>query len=606
MSLRKSIVTTVTLSLVTLIAILYAVTKGNLAESFDMLERAAAREDLSRLARAIQSQADALDTLVRDWATWDDTYDFIENGSPAFAESNLGDVTLTNANLRIIAFIDNAGRLRYGKAWDEARGESGPLPEAFLQRLGSDERLRLKTPGQGLAGTLVVPGLELIIAARPIVTSENEGPVRGTLIMARDLDESMVTSIARITALDIDVEPLEAPGNDGAISLDVAGADTITASRQYRDAFGEPSLLLKVSSPRSIYRAGQESLRFFLVSLIIVGAVLVILVVLLLDRLVLLPLKRLNRAVVGFVESGEYQSSIKMVGYGELAQFSRSIGQLFSDIKSTRTELETANSRLERSVKERTDELVEARDAAIDALKTKERLLANVGHDSRTPLNTIVLRAELMKTGRYGPVTAQQSTALDSIVASVNQLNLFTTNLLYEAQSDRDEISVRNETFDIENELRRIVDMMEPLADRKQLELTLNLGPDLPRDIHLDRQAFQQIVSNLVDNAIKFTDQGRVSVHVERHDPEHLNVIVKDSGRGIPVPLRELVFDAFWQADGSVTREANRGVGLGLSIVRTLVDRLHGRIEIRDSSDGGTEFIVTLPTGVGFIDADVE
>ena len=607
-------VTAVTVTLVTLIAVLYVVTKNNLLENYARLERLELREDILRVENAIRARGDALHTLVQDWASWDDSYEFVETRSQAFIDSNLSMETFAGANLRLIAFADNDGEVVFSRAVSPASGNFEPAPAAFIDRL-ADGRLLQRTPDASAYGIALAGDEALLVAAQPLLNSDGEGPVRGTLVMAQDFESSVVPDAARIATMDIAVArlnsaslspdflaaraalPADAPDASNATYFETSGDSKIAVYKLLDDVFGSPSHLLRVQAPRTIYANAENSLAYFLVSLVVVGLVLLLVVVYLLDRLVLLPLSRLNRHVTHVTESGDLTLPYRPPGSAELSQLADNIRLMLDEVRRARTDLEQVNERLERRVDERTAELVLARDEAVDALRVKDRILANVSHDSRTPLNTIMLRAELMKTGRYGPLSEAQTNALDGIIAGVNQLTIFTTNLLYEAQSAAGRFDLHGEHVELDAELRRITDMMKPLADRKGLALELDIPANENLSMVANRQAIHQVIANLVDNAIKFTDHGRVDVHVRPAGDDRVCISVADTGKGIPVHLHGHIFDAFWQVDSSVTRAANRGVGLGLSIVRMLVDRLGGTVTVQPAETGGSVFTVELPRG---------
>ncbi len=160
-------------------------------------------------------------------------------------------------------------------------------------------------------------------------------------------------------------------------------------------------------------------------------------------------------------------------------------------------------------------------------------------------------------------------------------------------------VDLHSEPVELDAELDRIVNIMKPLAERKNIGLFVYPAESGPVSMIVNRQALHQVVSNLVDNAVKFTDQGRVDIRVTTPDDSSIAISVSDTGRGISPDLRHRIFEPFWQADGSVTREANRGVGLGLSIVRLLVEHLGGSTSIDDREDNGTVFTVVLPRDAG-------
>jgi signal transduction histidine kinase len=136
---------------------------------------------------------------------------------------------------------------------------------------------------------------------------------------------------------------------------------------------------------------------------------------------------------------------------------------------------------------------------------------------------------------------------------------------------------------------------MLPLAIRKELKLVTEMSGDLPSKLCGDPQRLNQIVSNLVVNAIKFTNQGSVRVGFTRPDQTHWAIQVSDTGPGIPPEAQERIFEAFWQVDGSTTRKVSRGVGLGLSIVQQLTALMEGQVSVRSELGTGSTFTVTLP-----------
>jgi signal transduction histidine kinase len=239
--------------------------------------------------------------------------------------------------------------------------------------------------------------------------------------------------------------------------------------------------------------------------------------------------------------------------------------------------------------------LEQARDQALEALNLKARILANVSHDSRTPLTVITLRVEMLQRGLYGILTEQQNEMLDTILVSARQLLFFINNLLDQAQLEASKVTLDRVEFTPADFLTEIDISMLPLATRKGLKLTTEVDANLPQKLLGDPHRLNQIVSNLVVNAIKFTDQGMVKVRLCRPDDNHWALQVSDTGPGIAPEAQSRIFEAFWQVDGSVTREVASGVGLGLSIVKQLTALMDGQVAVQSESGSGSTFTVTLP-----------
>ncbi|MBE0691185.1 MAG: ATP-binding protein, partial [Anaerolineae bacterium] len=261
-------------------------------------------------------------------------------------------------------------------------------------------------------------------------------------------------------------------------------------------------------------------------------------------------------------------------------------------------QLTETNARLEQEVEERKQtqqELAIARDQALEALRLKTQILANISHDARTPLNIISLHTELIQMGTYGPINERQRGKLDDILIGARQLLGFLDNLLGEAQMSQQKMAINTQVFDPAAVMNEVVSAMQPLAARRGLTLELAIEDAAPDQMMGDPDRLKQIVMNLVDNALKFSDRGAIELRVTRPDETHWAIEVRDQGAGMTPEALERIFDAFYQVDGSTTRHVNRGVGLGLSIVKQLVTLMKGEIDVASTPDIGTTFTVRLP-----------
>lgn len=238
--------------------------------------------------------------------------------------------------------------------------------------------------------------------------------------------------------------------------------------------------------------------------------------------------------------------------------------------------------------------LAAARDRAIEASELKGQILAKVSHELRTPLGAILGYTELLESGAYGDLSERQRSATQRVIQSTHFLTRLVNELLEQAQSESGRLQVSVEST-------RPIDLVEAIrqqfavtAAHKGLELEVALDPDLPSEVMSDSKRLLQIASNLVSNALKFTSRGGVTVRVETGPADHWRLTVSDTGAGIAPEHIGRIFEPFWQADGTLTRE-HGGYGLGLAITQQLVQLLGGRIEVSSSVGQGTTFVVTLP-----------
>lgn len=258
----------------------------------------------------------------------------------------------------------------------------------------------------------------------------------------------------------------------------------------------------------------------------------------------------------------------------------------------TRTNAELQNEIIERRQAE--EKLTIARDQALAASRFKTELVAKVSHELRTPLTAILGIAELLEMGVYGPISPGQKPAVTKIIDSTNYLTDLVNELLDQAKLDAGRFSLKPTTFAPAAILEKVRSKMSVLAQNKGLELVTMIDDNLPATVIGDPDQIQQILVNLVSNAIKFTKQGRVTIRVYGPDPNYWALQVADTGPGIPPEAQSYIFEPFRQVDGSVTRE-HGGTGLGLSIVKQLTELMSGRIIIDSKIGRGSTFTIMLP-----------
>lgn len=238
--------------------------------------------------------------------------------------------------------------------------------------------------------------------------------------------------------------------------------------------------------------------------------------------------------------------------------------------------------------------LILARDRAIETSRLKTELLANVSHELKTPLNAILGYAEMLQEGVYGDITQEQNKVATTIIDSAGQLTNLVIELLDQAQLEANEVELTNTSFAPIELINYIQPKMSRLAESKGLKLTHHLAADLPNPLCGDLKRLGQILANLVGNAIKFTAKGQVEVMLYHPDVAHWAMRVSDTGPGIPVEVRERIFEPFQQLDGSVTRQYS-GVGLGLSLVKHLTTLMGGQVLLESNVGRGCTFTVVLP-----------
>lgn len=233
------------------------------------------------------------------------------------------------------------------------------------------------------------------------------------------------------------------------------------------------------------------------------------------------------------------------------------------------------------------------REAELEQMKNT--FMAIVSHELRTPLNAILGYAEMLIESVYGQINEKQQNASHRIMMNAQRLLGIVSDLLDQAQIEAGKLKIQVMPCKPAELLDNLHDVMDKIVSDKSLNLITELDPSMPPTIIGDPQRLQQIMVNLTNNAVKFTTSGTIYVKVYPYeDGKSWRIQTIDTGSGIPEDAKEYIFESFRQVDGASTRQ-HGGVGLGLSIVKQLVELMNGKITVESEIAKGSTFIVTLP-----------
>lgn len=225
--------------------------------------------------------------------------------------------------------------------------------------------------------------------------------------------------------------------------------------------------------------------------------------------------------------------------------------------------------------------------------EAKSVFLASVSHELRTPLNSVLGYADLLHAGVPEPLPESLRRHVDRIQVAVRHLLSLIEQIIEASRAEFDN-RIRSERFDVGELMHELAELVRPRAADKGLRLDVEIGEG-SFEVTGDRKKLRQVVLNLLVNAIKFTDEGGVTLVLEREGP-HAQIQVVDTGIGIPEDHQANVFRRFWQVDGGSPRSEG-GMGIGLWVVRTLVEAMDGEIELRSIPGHGSTFEVRFPAG---------
>ncbi|GEM_PF-2490753 len=361
------------------------------------------------------------------------------------------------------------------------------------------------------------------------------------------------------------------------------------------DMQGNPWLYRAMRLPSGIILAArlpmaellEESRRLGYLTLILFGAAMVVTVALVMVALRGMVLRRFQRLEQAARAWGEGSLSYRIAQHS-----SDELGRLMAHLNGMAGRLETAQAQREQAQQE----ALANRELAIENLKQADKLkdefLANTSHELRTPLNGIIGISQSLIEGVGGELTEAQRQNLHVIVHSGRRLAGLVNDILDAYKLQRHELQLQLKAVDMRGIAQWVLELSRPLAASKNLFLHNEIPPDIP-PVQGDENRLQQILLNLVGNAIKFTESGQISVSAALEN-EWLAVSVADTGIGIAEEQLERIFDAFHQGDGSTARTYG-GTGLGLSVSRELVDLHGGSLRVTSLVGQGSTFTFTLP-----------
>jgi PAS domain S-box-containing protein len=267
-----------------------------------------------------------------------------------------------------------------------------------------------------------------------------------------------------------------------------------------------------------------------------------------------------------------------------------------SDRKQAQLALKRAHDNLEVKVAARTAELAVAKERAEESDRLKSAFLAAMSHELRTPLNSIIGFTGIILQRIVGPLNDEQSKQLTMVQDSAHHLLSLINDVLDLSKIEAGQLTIASEDFDLRIAIKKVVDSVVPMAQQKGLPIIIDIAPEIGTIVS-DRRRVEQILLNLVNNAIKFTTEGQVTLRC-RIDGDWISTEVQDTGIGIALEDSKKLFKSFQQIETGLSRRFE-GTGLGLSICKKLVNLLGGEICAHSNGLGkGATFSFILPAGV--------
>lgn len=354
-SLRRQTKIVLGASLVLLVVVLIFPLRILLLQSFAELETTSMQTDLDRVLNALQFEQNRLDTALVSWSTWDDTYAFIEAPDADYISNNAGDDVFATYKFNIMAFLNQQQALVYGRMAEA--NTFNDLPANFLPFVQQIPQLTtFSDPSQRNLGIVRFQERIVLVAARPIIDSQGQGPIRGTVIFGRYLDQQVLNDLAAVTLFPFSLEDVLNPPSDLTSSIqqlsDVNPRQIIPIDehalrglQQINDLQGNPALIINIIRPRTIYNQGHHALQFVVILTFVVTAVGGFVLYFLLNRVVINRVLRLSSEIKHVANN--LHERVAVVGNDEVAGLATSINQTLNVLEQA--QLATAAAEAERN-----------------------------------------------------------------------------------------------------------------------------------------------------------------------------------------------------------------------------------------------------------------
>lgn len=643
MQLRHKIILIVSLVVVSYAAIDHTIQRSTVMPSFAELESVEARTNMDRVVQAIQNEIDQVDELCRARASWDETYAFVSAESPAerarYERSNLGRSSFANARIDLLYVCSPDGTVVWGEVrdWREDRALSlRQMPSkqlsaghAYLVSQNVPRGFEADAQRGYISGLVQTEHGPMLLASRPILTSEGEGPIRGTVILGRFLNDALVSDLGLRTSVKIALWPLdspEIPPEEGAVLADVTssaepvlverGKEVLDVYTTVADMRRAPALLVRARLPRSIMMRGANAVRYAFLSTMASGLLLLLVLLAVLQTTVLAPIGKLTRHAlyIGQTEDATVKLEFAEGRQDEIGVLSREFDSMLQKLaKSRATVVETARRA---GMSEIANGILHNVGNVLNSVNVSAGMLAERVRGSKvTRLEKLTGLAEKHaddlgdfltkdpKGKHFRPYLSEltrlmrsDQKEMEQEMASLSDGIEHIRALVSSQQAHAGKSGLREPTDLVSSVDKALQVSREATTDSPDVEVVCDYAPDLP-GARLDRHKLMEILVNVIKNArealAEVESERRIVVAMttsrSQTGGEVVMITVSDNGPGIdPVNLTKVFNHGF-------TTKPN-GCGFGLHASANAATEMGGSLKAHSpGSEGGATFVLEFP-----------
>lgn len=572
-----------------------------LLPSFLDLERQHIKSNVLRVTQAIGNELSHLSVLTNDWAAWDDTYEYIQDQNPDYESSNLVDSTFSLNKLNLILLIDKSGKKVWGKVFAEDFVTPISVPPFDLDEFPADFPLLKYGSGtvplnkQHTYGLITTGAGPMLCAARPVLDSLDNGPSRGTLIMGRLFNKDLIQKIGRLTGIHYTATPIEKQPSVSNTQLKEnfeelhyrEAGGSFLASTTYTDILGEPALEITVIEKRDILDHGIKALRIALM-LMVVGILLSLsLVMLTLQKSVVNPIKQITQNILSWRESRRTWTNPNIGGRvcSEITLLAEEFGLLIERLDNKIFELGEHQNHLEFLVEAKTQKLINTQSMLLqrERLTTLGRLTATISHEILNPLATIRNAFYVVKNSYEVNDSEKIEQALELAERNIRRSISIVEELNSYARVKQ--LSVSKASLD---------HWLKGVLDEQIIPDDIEIKIDLSSEIQamFDQEKLRQVLVNIINNSI---DALQESPSEERQleistssQVDTYEIRISDNGVGMSEETKGKLFEPLYSTKSF-------GVGLGMIIVKNIIEQHDGTIDVDSRENEGTSIVLRLP-----------
>jgi len=604
MSLRSKVLGLILITFVIYGALDYGVQRLFILPSFTILEQEESIKDMRRAVQALSREVQYLGSSVADWSTWDDTYQYTQDRNDTYRDANLNETALAGLKVNIMYIFDERNQLVWGMVYD-LDNEQEIAIEGLEQQLTG---IQFKDTTSSTGGVLLTAHGPVLISAKPILTSNSEGPAKGCFVMGRFLDTKAISDQARI---ELQVTPLIA----GSVSPDIASLvekieqqpepyiqqeDKI--NRVYSvmpDIDNKPALLLEVEVPRSITARGQRAVSFALASLLCAGIIISVLLIVVIQKMVLSPLWNLTEYAVEIGQSNDLTVRLSEDRKDELGTLSKEFNRMIIQLGAARKTLMDQSyhsGRAEVAVNVLHSVGNALNGVVISSYKLMEKAQKScVGDVSKVAGLLQEPEGGLVRFLTEDPRGQMVPQYLASVGAALEEERQFVLNealALQDKTNHIKEIITRQQSFSQQSQVKETEqpdDLLEEalkLSTDQQANTAIEIQCEfqtVPK-IKVNRHKVLQILLNLINNA------RNACMESDRHDkkivlrlfspqPDKVVIEVVDNGIGIASEALNRIFE-----HGYLANKARKGFGLHTSSLAA--HEIGGKLTVQSDGPG--------------------